>query len=99
MSEIVNAGAPSMPGLPSVSVEECDVHDFTTEGGLSYGNADRAKDQISGLIDSIGGFMYMFLVQGTMFTLITLVAFYSTFRWVSRLAGADVDIMALMKIA
>ena len=98
MDEVTTAQNPSTE-LPSVGDEECDVHDFSNEIGFSYGNADKAKVQINGLINSIGGFMYMFLIRGTMFTVITLVAFYATFKWVSKLAGADVDLMALMKIA
>lgn len=100
MDEITNPpGAPTMASLPSVDTEECDVHDFSTEIGFSYGNADTAKDHLQSLINSIGSFMYLFLVRGTMFTAATLIAFYATFSWISKVAGADVNLMALMKIA
>ncbi|MEW6749276.1 MAG: hypothetical protein AB1295_06225 [Candidatus Micrarchaeota archaeon] len=99
MDEMTSTGAPSGLSMPDVDSEECDVHDFSTEAGFSYGNAERAKGHMEALVDRIDDFMFMFLVRGTFFTVGVLVAFYATFRWVSRLAGADVDLMALMKIA
>jgi hypothetical protein len=101
MDDITAPSAPSGSSLdlPDVGAQECDVQDFSTEVGFSYANADNAKEHFSALEDAVGGYLYLFLVRGTMFTIVTLLAFFAAFRWISRLAGAEVDISALMRIA
>jgi len=90
----VQASSVSLPG------DTCDVYDFSNYGtSMNYDNADTAKDVFSGLMGSLDSLLYIFLVQGTMSTIMCLLAFYASMSWIAKLAGADVDLMPLMRVA
>ncbi|MEW6035822.1 MAG: hypothetical protein AB1529_04375 [Candidatus Micrarchaeota archaeon] len=98
MDELTSTGAPSVASM-SLPEPDCDVHDFSTEAGFSYGNADEAISNFDTMLGTVDGFLFIFLVRGTMQTIVSLLAFFAAFRWLSKLAGAEVDVSALMKIS
>jgi len=67
--------------------------------GFDYTNAARAVGYLDVMIARTPGFLYLFLVRGTLLTAVSLMALFTTFKYVSKLAGAEVDISALMRIA
>ncbi|MFH0737269.1 MAG: hypothetical protein V1827_01680 [Candidatus Micrarchaeota archaeon] len=91
--------APGEPSVSPIDIMECDTQKFSTEVGFSYYNADNVKDIYDDLLEQINDYLYLFLVRGTLFSVAVLTAFFATFRWISKLAGAEVDISALMRIA
>lgn len=62
-------------------------------------NYDRAKDLFNSIRNNLPGYLYAFFVEATLTTVVSLFAFITGIRWLSRLTGAEVDVSALMKIA
>ncbi len=97
------ARAPS-PGQPDLTLPSldgiCRPGDYVNaDNTYSYRNAGEAQRVFSELNNRIYYYLYTFLVEGTILTVVSLVTFISALRWVSRLAGSDVDVFALARIA
>jgi len=90
--------APSDLALqPSPSCDE--THFGTFGGGVSYDNLNNAVGVFNGLEQKINVYVYLFLIRGTMTTVVSVLALYASLRAVSKLAGAEIDISALARVA
>jgi hypothetical protein len=82
---------------PYPSCEETDYGTFN--GGVSYGNLNKAISTFKNLESKVDLYLYLFLIRGTMLLMVSLLTFYASFRAVSKLGGAEVDLSALARIA
>lgn len=48
---------------------------------------------------NLAGYLYAFLIKGTLTTGVSIFAFITGIRWLSRIAGTEVDVSALMRLA
>lgn len=87
------------PNTVSMPEPSCDVNRFSDEWGFDYSNADEAKDEFNTLLNNVDSLAYLFLIRGTIVTIACIVAFFTSFKWISKLAGAEVDVSALMRIS
>lgn len=83
--------------LPSPSCDETDYGTFG--GGISYGNLNNAVGIFNGLEQKINVYIYLFLIRGTMTTVVSVLALYASLRAVSKVAGAEIDLSALARVA
>lgn len=96
-----NYGAPA-PGAPDLRLPEvsCDIGGYVSfANGYSYANADEATRIFTQLNNLVYYYLYSFLIEGTIFTIVALLTFITSLRWIAKLAGADVDVFALARIA
>lgn len=70
----------------------------TLTGPTFLENYDVAAGVFDDLRENVRSYTYAFLVQGTLTTIVALLALFAGMRAVGRLAGADADISALMRI-
>lgn len=79
---------------------ECDETQFgTNAGGVNYDNYNNAVSSFNSLATNIKTYTYYFLIKGTMTTIVSLLGFFAAFRAIAKLAGTEVDISALARIA
>jgi len=83
--------------LPSASCDETKFGTFG--GGVSYDNLDTATAEFNALETKINVYVYLFLIRGTMTTVVGLLTLYASLRAVSKLAGAEIDLSALARVA
>jgi len=84
-----------IPGLPSPdsSSNECDPLDAGTK------NLNRAEGLFDSTRQNIKPYLYYFLIKGTLTTIICLILVITGIREISRLAGAEIDVSALARLA
>jgi len=88
------------PDAINIEMKDCEVYDFADFGtSMNYHNADAAWAVFKSMYSSVDALLYLFLIQGTMTTVLTLLAFYTSMNYIAKMAGADVDLMSLMRVA
>ncbi|MEK6982442.1 MAG: hypothetical protein AABX38_05915 [Candidatus Micrarchaeota archaeon] len=86
--------------IRALPIPECDETSFgTVTGGISYDNYDAAVGTFQSLLNNVKTYIYYALVRGTMLLVVSLLGFFSAFRAISKVAGAEVDISSLMRIS
>lgn len=100
MDDITAAGAAN-PATINLGTADCDTSAFasTTGASFDYSNADTAETMFDSMLTKLDAYLYLFLVRGTLTTAVCLLSFFAAFRWISKAAGADVDLSALMRIS
>lgn len=94
MKEIADEGrSADYATLEKFLIETCD------ERNTSEHNYKNAVNMFRDIKGKLPAYLYAFFVDATLTTAISIFAFISGMRWLSRLAGADVDVSSLMKIA
>lgn len=88
-----NAQKPGTPdfGLPRPT--ECQPFE------LYAGNYRRASQGLLDLAQSNSGFVYEFLINTTLTAIVALTAFITTVQQLAKLAGSEIDLSALMRVA
>lgn len=93
MKEIVDDGKGGLTLSKLPDDFSCDERD------TSDNNANSAINLFDIVEGNLPAYLYNFFIEATLTTAVSLFAFITGIRWLTRLAGAEVDVSSLMKIA
>ncbi len=85
--------------ISSLGIPPSDLSSLAFSDGFDYTNFERASNLYVDLYNSLTQLMYLFLIKSTLVVIVSTIVFFLGFRWVSKTAGAEVDISGLMRLS
>lgn len=89
----------SSMAISRLSVSPSDLSSLAYSDGFDYTNFETASNLYMALYNSLNQLMYLFLIKSTLIVIVGTLVFFLSFRWVSKTAGAEVDISGIMRLS
>ncbi|MBS3067406.1 hypothetical protein J4450_01780 [Candidatus Micrarchaeota archaeon] len=101
MNILISSDPVGLAAVPPLPTPSCNVFAYANAlGEFDYENVDTVNSLFADMKSTyLPRYLYAFLINGTLNTIVILLTFIASLRWVSKLAGADVDISALARLA